>query len=285
MDIRKQHRRGEVLNLRQNAVLSGVPEQNLAQLEEITLSLCEIEGSNLIGAYLHGSLAMGCFHRGHSDVDLLVLIEQMPDAERRLAWMQTFLQLSGKPSPIEVSILHRSQYTPWRHPTPSIFHFSEAWRSTLEREVLDGSWRNWEGTEIADIDLAGHFTVARSRGLPLFGAPAATALPEVPWPDYMDSILRDLEWAKAGAAENPTYLILNACRIWAALEDQLVLSKAEGATWAGMRLPSELAPIVARAAAVYAGEDSQAKGSAQAQDALRVAAWIQVQIATSHQKG
>jgi streptomycin 3"-adenylyltransferase len=257
----------------------------MTQLDQIVRSLYEIEGINLIGVYLHGSVAMDCFNPVHSDVDLLVLIDQPPAADHRLAWMQTFLQLSGNPSPVEVSILHRSQYEPWRHPTPSIFHFSEAWRATLRDEVLDGSWRDWKGQEIMDVDLAGHFTVARRRGLQIFGSPSAAALPEVPWQDYLDSIRRDLEWATAGAADNPTYLVLNACRVLAAFQDQLVLSKAEGAVWGSTRLPLDMAPVVARAAAVYAGgENSRASGCAQTQEALRVAAWVQEQIALSGAK-
>ena len=68
-----------------------------------------------------------------------------------------------------------------------------------------------------DPDLAGHFTVTRRRGVRLAGAPIASAVPEVPWADYLDSILRDYTWACERADDNPVYLVLNTCRIWAAV--------------------------------------------------------------------
>ena len=35
-------------------------------------------GSHLVGVYLHGSLAMGCFNPEASDVDLLVVAARQP---------------------------------------------------------------------------------------------------------------------------------------------------------------------------------------------------------------
>ena len=33
-------------------------------------------GDTLVGVYLHGSAAMGCYHPAHSDLDLLVVVHQ-----------------------------------------------------------------------------------------------------------------------------------------------------------------------------------------------------------------
>lgn len=46
------------------------PEEILEQIDRFISFLCEIEQDNLIGVYLHGSLAMGCFHPSRSDLDL-----------------------------------------------------------------------------------------------------------------------------------------------------------------------------------------------------------------------
>ena len=35
----------------------------------------EILGENLVGIYLHGSAAMGCFNDKKSDIDLLVVVK------------------------------------------------------------------------------------------------------------------------------------------------------------------------------------------------------------------
>lgn len=232
---------------------AGAP-QTARQLDQFVDSLCEIGGENLLGVYLHGSLAMRCFQPGRSDLDLLVLLAQPLTPEQRRACAQMLLQLSGAPSPIEISFLHRRQFEPWRRPTPFDFHFSEAWRTAIADDLATGAWERWGDTERVDEDLAAHFTVALRRGVVLWQARNAPPFPQPPWEDYLHSIIDDLLWArrqlaKAGREnrdDNGVYLILNACRVWAAVSDRLVLSKAEGATWAAPRLPPPSPPIGAK---------------------------------------
>jgi predicted nucleotidyltransferase len=275
MDMRKIYRRSFDELGRSGSKKMAIPDEISEQLERFVLSLYEIENNNMIGVYLHGSLAMGCFHPQHSDLDLLALLEEPAPCERRNAWAQQILQISGAPAPIEISILHRNQFTPWRHPTPYSFHFSEGWRVAIAKAQTDGNWQAFDRDDLFDPDLAGHFTMARRRGLCLAGAPIASVIPEVPWADYQDSILRDLSWACERADDNPVYLVLNACRIWAAVTARLVLSKAEGALWAIPRLPAELASIVTEAAEFYGGEPTWSSAKAlSGKEALRVAQWI-----------
>ena len=112
-------------------------------------------------------------------------------------------------------------------------------------------------------------------------------MPHVPWAHYCDSISRDIVWACERAADNPVYLVLNCCRVWATLAagaaEQLVLSKAEGVAWALPRLPAAPAAVVAQAAAIYAGQAPQQTGgqggaTLNAASALETARWICVQM-------
>ena len=57
------------------------------QLEAVVAAARDILGEELVGVYLHGSLAMGGFHPSESDLDLLAVVRQpMTDDERRLCW-------------------------------------------------------------------------------------------------------------------------------------------------------------------------------------------------------
>src|SRR3954452_19726533 len=125
MNIRNSYKRGLSAADPEWQAIVVAPAQIVAQLDRFVCSLCEVGQENLTGIYLHGSLAMGCFQQSHSDLDLLVLIEQLPALKQRHMWVQQILQASSAPAPIELSILVRNQYTPWRHPTPFSFHFSE----------------------------------------------------------------------------------------------------------------------------------------------------------------
>jgi hypothetical protein len=249
------------------------PAEVLEQIDNFAVSLCEIEQNNLIGVYVHGSLAMGCFQLGQSDVDLLILVQEPAPPERVRAWAQQILQSSGNPALLELSVLTRAQYTPWRHPAPFTFHFSEAWRPSLLAALDAKSGYDGQQENMLDPDLAGHFTVTHRRGVRVAGTPIAGAVPDVPWPDYLDSILRDFTWACERAEGNPVYLVLNTCRIWAAVVAGLVLSKAEGAAWALPRLPADIGAIVAAAADLYRNGAGEAPALTGAQ-ALIVAQWI-----------
>ena len=78
MVMRNPHRRDLDSSDREWQAEVAAPEEIIRQLDYISVSLCEIEQENLIGIYLHGSLAMGCFHPHHSDLDMLVLVEHAP---------------------------------------------------------------------------------------------------------------------------------------------------------------------------------------------------------------
>ena len=65
---------------------------------------------DLVGVYLHGSAAMGCYHPAVSDIDLLVVITDagMTDA-CRLRFMEAVVKLNeaSPPKGIEMSVVKR----------------------------------------------------------------------------------------------------------------------------------------------------------------------------------
>lgn len=233
------------------------PDSTRTQTNAVVGDLAQSLGASLIGVYLHGSLAMGCFNPALSDLDLLVVTTSpMPvEVKRRIAG--SLLRLSGAPQPIELSILAESQLYPWEHPTAYDFHFSEGHRARLVGELASGKWREWNTQSSWDSDLAAHITVAQLRGTCLYGEPISLVLPLVPASDYADSIVTDLWWARARAEEDPVgkgmYFVLNACRVYAYLLDGFITSKDEAAVWGLSVLPEQHRAIVGRALEVYRG--------------------------------
>lgn len=228
-----------------------MPPSIQCQLDQLTQSLCETLASNLIGVYLHGSLAMGCFNPDTSDIDLLVVCQAPLAAAIKHRLLAALLTLSGLPSPLEISFVHYAQIRPWRHPAPYDLHFSEMHRPAVATLLTDGAATPPAGG--VDFDLAAHFTVLAQRGCCLAGAAIADLAVAVPWADYIDSLQRDFLWAESAGNAPDIYAVLNACRILAAVEARLVLSKAEGAAWALARIPRQHHAVVLAAAAGYAG--------------------------------
>jgi streptomycin 3"-adenylyltransferase len=96
--------------------------------------------------------------------------------------------------------------------------------------------------------------VVRQHGIALEGPPPADVFPEVPWDDYVDSLLRDLRWARSTDKPLPVYQVLSPARIWATLATGEVHSKDSGGTWALDRIRADLRPVLADAPARYRGE-------------------------------
>jgi hypothetical protein len=234
------------------------PGEVKTQAWDFVQKMQEILSPNLAGIYLHGSLAMGCFNPAHSDLDLLVTLEKgLSPGTKRLIF-QCLLAQSGRPIPIEVSFLSRSNLFPWRYPTPFELHYSEDWRSRIRDLLADPNWNDEHDEQRLDEDLAAHLTIARARGISLFGLPALQAFPMVPEGDYSASILADTTWALERLSVQPVYAILNLCRVYAYLREGKILSKKEGGEWGLSHLAQEFQITIQTALRDYEGDCQEA---------------------------
>jgi len=227
-----------------------------SQVENFTGQITTLLTDNLIGIYLHGSLAMACFNPRRSDLDLLVITHtRIPAAiKRQLASLH--LSASNAPHPIEISYLPHSDLVPWRYPPPFDLHYSEAWREKTEQALQDPQWPPDDAHPMHDPDLAAHVTITKARGICLVGAPVAQIFPDVPKADYLASILGDIQDAFDHILDNPVYAILNACRVDAFLHAGLICSKQEGGAWTLANAPVAVQPAIAVALALYAGDQT-----------------------------
>ncbi|WP_324668932.1 aminoglycoside adenylyltransferase domain-containing protein [Geochorda subterranea] len=228
-----------------------------------------LSGASLVGVYLHGSLAMGGFNPGRSDLDLLVVTRSDPGATFRRALAAWLLQHSGHPYPFEVHVLQMEDLHPWRHPAPFAFHYSEAWRQPT-RDAVARLQDPRELMPATDPDLAAHVTVLRARGVCLCGQPIDEVFPQVPPEDYRDGLLRDVSDARSTVHLDPVSTVLNLCRVGQYLEDGVIASKAEAGAWAAMALPAAHRSVAAWALAAYRGDAA----SKQAPSEVRLAAFV-----------
>jgi predicted nucleotidyltransferase len=200
-----------------------------AELERLTDDLQRALGDTVVGIYVHGSLALGCFNPHLSDLDVLVVTERALTPTQRDALGPL---LAARPR-LEIHFLSRSALFPWRHPAAYDLHFGSG------GAVGPGE----------DHDLAAHLTVTRRAGIALVGPPPGGVFPDVPWEDYEDSLRRDLE--SCGEHGGRLYAVLSPARIWATLTERAVHSKASGAAWALERAPEEFRPLISQALETY----------------------------------
>ena len=227
-------------------------------LENITKSFVEqsqaILGNNLVGIYLHGSAVMGCFNEKKSDIDLLIVVNTVIPNEIKRRYMDMVVELNtyAPEKGIELSIVRKDVCTPFIYPTPFELHFSVAhlqWYKENPSDYID----RMNGI---DKDLAAHFTIIYHRGKRLYGKEIKDVFEEVSKEYYCDSIWNDIENAEEEILTNPTYIILNLCRVLAYKKDKLILSKREGGNWAIDNVPEKYHCLILHALDEYSSDKS-----------------------------
>ena len=223
-----------------------------AFVTETSSLLAEILGSQLVGAYLHGSLAMGCYHRPKSDIDLLLVTDgPLSPAQRRAAAHAGAERAALRPTigDLELSIVRADKVGSFTHPHPFEVHVGTSWLTRIRADEVD-----W-ALDHTDPDLAAHCAVTRQRGIALSGPPPADVIGPVPPEAYLEAILDDLAWILDGhhILQSPYYGVLNTCRVLKVLElgAETVVSKPEGADWALAHLPGVHRPIIEQALRCY----------------------------------
>jgi streptomycin 3"-adenylyltransferase len=237
------------------------------QVERLTAQLVAVLGDDCAVA-LHGSLALGEFVPGQSDLDVLVVCAEALTVAQVRALAHVLLAESLQPAPIEVSVLVRGALAAWVHPAPYVFHYSESWRDRTTQLLADPA-TDWLAVH-TDPDLTVHVVVARQAGIVLHGS--------VDWPvpsraDALAAVWYDIACAEADVVDNPVYVILNLCRTLWWLEHGVVLSKSAGGV---ALLPSLSGDAQAVVAAVLA---ARATGQAVTVEPVRLRAVAGVLLA------
>ena len=227
-----------------------MPYQSI--LDEIINKSKEILGENLIGIYLHGSMAMGCFNPDKSDIDLIIVVEDDISDAQKLALMEHIVLLNRQAprKGLEISVVKRQYCKPFVYPTPFELHFSPMhlkWFQDAPQDYVD----KMKGE---DIDLAAHFTIIREYGVVLWGEKIEEVFAPVPRENYLASICADVENATDVILKGPVYIILNLCRVLAFVKDGLYLSKEKGGQWGMERLPSEYHSVIEQALQCYSSD-------------------------------
>ena len=234
--------------------MQSVHPQVQSNLDHVVLTHKAHLGADLIGVYLHGSLAMGAFDPGRSDIDILAVCAETLHRERRMVLGGALARIPMPPSggDLEFSLVTEAAVR-GRSAAPS---FEVHVNTHEEPFVVDGSDRP------GDQDLVIHFAMVRARGRALIGPEPGDLFPEPVRDSLIQALLGDIRWAKGeGAAgweghERPelasmAYQVLNAARCWRYLESGELGSKVEGAAWLERRDPDPDTRALLDAAMAY----------------------------------
>ncbi len=211
-------------------------------------------GENLVGFYLHGSLALGGFNPTRSDVNIVAVTRQRMELEDKRITTALLLRLSKMPCPIDIHFLATQDIFPFQHPLPYDLHYSETLRECNQQDLRSGTWKHWNECIKHDPNLTIFLTVLQKHGIGLYGEQPATVLPLVPEPEFRKAIIANVQMALQFPLHDPSAFVLNACRVMAYLHDNTILSKDAGGMWGLASFPEQYHPLIQQLLALYRGE-------------------------------
>ncbi|MFF7789751.1 aminoglycoside adenylyltransferase family protein [Streptomyces sp. NPDC007991] len=218
--------------------------EHLVQLLRTTL------GDSLLGVYLHGSATLGGL-RPHSDIDVLAVVRESATHAQRRALVEELLTVSGVDGRrhVELIVVVQDDVRPWRYPPTCHFLYGDWLRQDYERGVTPAPEPS--------PDLAPLLTMVLRADAPLHGPPPAELLDPVPHDDFRRAIVAGVPELMAELDSDTRNVLLTLARIWTTLTTGTIRSKDAAAAWALDRLPAEHRPALARARAVYLGDETE----------------------------
>ena len=96
-----------------------------SEVNTLQTELQRLLGENLLGIYLHGSLALGGFQPGRSDIDVIVVTAQRIDLETKRRCIELLLRISKMPCPLDIRFLVEQDLFPFQQPLPCDLHYSD----------------------------------------------------------------------------------------------------------------------------------------------------------------
>jgi hypothetical protein len=200
--------------------------------ERMAAACARVLGELVGSVILHGSLVMGDYIPGQSDIDLLVIIDRpLRRVEREALTDALIAEHAGWPGRVDLRVITREAAG-----TPS-----EAPPMELYLGLRPGANPEIVSHHPGEADLVVELSVCRERGTALLGgAPPGDLIGAVPhrW------VLRvgDAQLARWQAltddAQHAVLMVLTACRIWRFGETRSHCSKSEAGAWVLTRDPS-----------------------------------------------
>jgi hypothetical protein len=208
-----------------------VPDEVATYGREVVASLQDVLGDALVGAYYVGSIALGGYVAGESDIDIVAVSEHaIPDQKKpSIAGAVIDTTMSCPARGLEFTLYRREVAE--TSPVAADFEVNVNGGRRMARAIHLESQTEPRFWYVLDR------AIAHSCGLVLYGPPPAEAFAEVSRRALLEVMVESMRWHREH--EKATlYSVLNASRAWRFAAEDALGSKLEGAVWARERWSS-----------------------------------------------
>jgi streptomycin 3"-adenylyltransferase len=237
---------------RGEAVIDQLPATERGQIDDVVRLARDVLGDDALGAYMFGSSVTSGL-RADSDLDILLVSSRRTSESERRSLIDGLLGISRSRGDttgrrhLEVTVVVRSDVSPWRYPPPMEFQYGDWWRDEFE----SGDVHPWTRP---NPDLAVLLTAARADAVAIFGPPIDRLVDAVPRADLDHALLDVIPGLMEDLEGDVRNVLLTLARVWFTLETGTIASKDVAADWAITRLPAGRGDAIRLARAGYLGE-------------------------------
>jgi streptomycin 3"-adenylyltransferase len=210
--------------------------------------------NNLVGIYLHGSLAMNSYFSPKSDIDIIAVVDNKLKPFLAKSLNLSIVKYSnerGNIEDIEFSIITKDTAKNIPNKMPYELHYSVSQKEKILNDQINYDIEHY------DNDLFSHLMYIKKRGICLYGQVIDEVFGNVEWKMFMFSIFEDLDDILEDIDKSPIYGILNICRVLKLLEnkERSIQSKYEGGIWGIENMPNEYEQLIEKALENYCSNE------------------------------
>lgn len=233
-------------------ILSNQTEEQITQCLNL---LKDSLGKKLLAVYLYGSSIYGGLQK-YSDIDLFAVLERPTNHKEKIKLIIGLLQISGiytksQKSPIEITIVTKSEVVPWYYPPNFDFQYGEWLREKFEKNIIEP----WLTKEMPDLALL--ITQVLLASKTLLGLPPDQLLLKIPYNDFIRALTDVCKDLMSDILSDTRNVLLTYARIWSTLKTDAIRSKPAAAEWVIDRLPEQHRPVMKRAKAICIGKENE----------------------------
>ena len=198
---------------------------------------------NLIGVYLHGSIALNAFQPDSGDIDILVVVKDSIEISTKLEIARNIIEIDRKPCPLEMSAVKQKDAINWKTPGNCVFHYSDFWTAKYLERFRNPDLEVYVADhEFPDADVTSYIRLLKQYGIVLYGREIEEIFADVSDEDFWSAISADIEEYDFHAYDT-RYLASNVLilgRILSFKKEKRILSKYEGGLWMIKNVPENL---------------------------------------------
>ena len=220
-----------------------LPNEILNQINKVVNIWKKHLGDELIGVYLHGSIALDAFNPNSGDIDILVVVKDSIDIRVKLEIARDIIEIDRKPCPLEMSAVKLSDARNWKTPGNCVFHYSDFWTEKyVERFDNPDADVYVVDHEFPDADVTSYIKLLKQCGIVLYGREIQKVFADISDEDFWVAISADIDDYDFHDYDaryfSSNVLILG--RILSFKKERRILSKYDGGIWMIDHVPEDL---------------------------------------------